>query len=115
MKRIIKIGQPYIDYTSDGKARLSSKVIQETDTFREELLWYETDAANGGYFTDDRIDPFVVNLLLYAMENDCDIFSVAPISEQLHYQLSEYLIPTISKNIEQYNEIKINCPFAWGG
>ena len=49
------------------------------------------------------------------MENDCDIFSVAPISEQLHYQLSEYLIPTISKNIEQYNEIKINCPFAWGG
>ena len=77
-------------------------------------LWYETSAEFMDYFTDDRIDPFVVNLLMYAMEHQYDIESDAPISEKLHYQLSEYLMPCIVEQVGGYHHIKLNMPIGGG-
>lgn len=112
MNKILHISYPYI--TEDqASARLNVDVTGENE---KHTLWYETSAEFMDYFTDDRIDPFVVNLLMYAMEHQYDIESDAPISEKLHYQLSEYLMPCIVEQVGGYHPIKLNMPiFFLGG
>ena len=59
------------------------------------------------YLCFERADAFLVNLLLYAMENNADIECKCDISERLYYQLTEYLIPSISSNIGKYHSISL--------
>lgn len=105
-KRII-IGKPYLDQVG-GKTRCCATVqIDNKDT---QLLWVEVDSDISKYLAFERADAFIVDLLYYAMINGYDIVSEGEMSEKLHYQLEEYWIPTLSKCIDGYCNIRIDAP-----
>lgn len=107
----ITLSAPYITKNGD-RARLCSDVNLHSENHQ---LWYETSLEYAKYFSQDRLDAFVVNLLLYAMQHKYAIKCEAPMSERLYYQLNEYLIPSISSNIAEYSSIKIEADLIVGG
>ena len=106
----ITLSAPYITKNGD-RARLCSDVNLHSENHQ---LWYETSLEYAKYFSQDRLDAFVVNLLLYAMQHKYAIKCEAPMSERLYYQLNEYLIPSISSNIAEYSSIKIEADLIVG-
>lgn len=105
----IYIEKPYIEKNKD-KCRLCARC--HIDNFMEEVVWYEVDGEWEEYLCYERADAFILNFLMYAMENRLDIISEAPMSEKLHYQLIEYFIPSVSKWIEKYEAIGIDAPVS---
>lgn len=77
-------------------------------------LWYETEQKYKEHFSDDRVEAFLVNLLMYAMQHGYSIKCEAPVSEKLYYQLTEYLIPTISSNVKEYQNVLVDAPLITG-
>lgn len=109
MRTCLKIGIPYIINSSET-TRLCADVelIKGNVCIREkETLWYETSLEYGKYLCYERMDSFLVNLLFYAMEHDYDIICDGKTTERLYYQLTEYLIPCVSRNIKEYHSIRI--------
>lgn len=108
-RKVLRVGRPYIeDLQQEQGARLCVKIdIPGKEGY---ILWYETDAKYKDYLCTERSDGFVVNLLLYAMEHQLDIECDQCLTERLYYQLTEYLIPSISKNIDKYSLINILAP-----
>ena len=86
------------------KTRLCFKITNKSEIYD---AWYEVDSKYGKYLCYERADGLVVNLLLYAMEHNLNIECEQVMSDKLYYQLTEYLIPLISKNIKKYHSIKI--------
>lgn len=91
-----------------GKSRLVYDLICESnDKFPQYSLFYQVDNEYEDFLTYEVADSCVVCLLLYAMQHNLAIVSKVPISERLHKQLTEYLIPAISQNIKMYYQIDI--------
>lgn len=111
MNNTLKIGAPYLTNSpKKGYMRLYSKLsIGSTEKYD---VWYEVEEKFASYFTLERSDGLLVNLLLYAMEHSLDIECEAEVSEKLYYQLTEYLIPSISSKIEKYHRIKIDAKLS---
>lgn len=91
---MIRIGKPYIEH-KDGEVYLKADIQFGDD---KEILWYRTKEEYGEYFCHECCDAFVVGLLYRAMITESDIICDAPVSEQLYYQLSFYLIDAVQKN-----------------
>ncbi len=106
---MLKIGKPFIKEHNDKTRLYCDLILNDNEPYS---LWYEVDNEYGRFLCDDRIDGIVVNVLLYCMERGVDIYSDCPISQKLYYQLTTYLIPSISKNIKKYQSIKITAPFC---
>lgn len=104
--KIIKIGKPYIQ-SGDGKSKLIFDIGGGSENNLNYNLYFEVDDQFRDYLVTEVADACVVCLLLYAMENNYDLECEAPVSERLLYQLEEYLIPAISKNIKCYHNIRI--------
>lgn len=102
--KCIKIGKPYIE-SKNGKSKLIFNIKDENTI--DYNLYFEVDDQFKEYLVTEVSDASVVCLLLYAMENNFNIECETPVSERLMYQLNEYLIPAISKNIKCYHNIKI--------
>lgn len=108
MRKVLKVGRPYIETdVYERVVRLCAKLYVDNEEVY--TMWYKVDEAYGKYFCPERSDAFVVSLLLYAMEHEFDIESEQKMSERLHYQLMEYLIPCIANNISKYKAITINA------
>lgn len=103
------IEKPYIEKVND-KSRLCARC--HIDNFMDEVVWYEVDSKWETYLCYERADAFILNFLMYAMENQLDIISEAPMSEKLHYQLTGYFIPSVSKWIKKYQPIDIDAPIS---
>ncbi|MFZ7942508.1 hypothetical protein [Neobacillus sp. 19] len=73
-----------------------------------DVLWYEVESKYGQYLTYERLDGFLVGLLLYALKNEHDIQILGPVSESLFFQLKKYVIPLISQ-VYGYKPINIIC------
>ena len=106
---MLEIKKPLIQ-KNGNKTRLCFDLILNENQC--ENIWYEVDSEYEPFLCDDRIDGIVVNILLYCMEHELDIVSECPISERLYYQLTNYLIPSISNNIKKYHFIKIKAPLC---
>lgn len=106
---MIRLEKPYIENKND-KSRLCCKIIENDK--REYLAWFEVDKQYEKYLCVEKLDGFVVNLLLYCMENQHDIICECPISEKLYFQLTRLLIPSISKNLNKYNSISIKADLS---
>lgn len=98
---MIKISKPFIE-----KNRLCVNVI---DQEQKKLLWYEFEREYIKYLCTERLDGFVITLLLYAMKTGQDIICEEKLSEKLYYQISNFLIPTISNNLPIYKKINIKA------
>jgi len=91
---MIVIEKPYISI-ENGKSRLAAKVNIDGDS-RE--IWFEVESQFEKYLCYERGDAFVVAILHYAMLHRHDIKSMAPIGEDLYYQLTTDLIPALVNN-----------------
>lgn len=101
---MITISKPYIKHY-EKTARLISNIMVNNDSSYE--FYYEVEEEYSKYLVDELSDSFVVCLMLWAMDHKHDIKCEAPISERLYKQMTEYLIPAISKNVKEYSRINI--------
>lgn len=108
--KVLVIGRPWIeDNPSNGCSRLCIELFESDKHVY--TVWYEVFKEYKSFLTTERIDGIIVNLMLYAMEHGYDLKSEVPISEALHYKLTNYLIPSISSHIAPYMPIEIDAPF----
>lgn len=88
---MLQIGNLYLQHT-DGQARLCADI---TLNGRGTTLWFGVNEAQAEYLCPQRSDAFVMALLPTAMRGGYSITCETPMSERLHYQLENYLIPTL--------------------
>ena len=68
-----------------------------TGKLEEKECFFEFEQRYEKYICTERSDAFVLGLLTCALETGSDIEFSEPISERLHYQLTEYYIPMLGK------------------
>ena len=102
-EKTIRLSAP-VKVASDAGVRVCSEYScgGETGT-----VWFETGEKYAEYLTSDRLDAFVAVFLPRAMREGCDILCEAPVSRSLLYQVCHYLIPTLSRNIGEYSNIRL--------
>lgn len=99
------ISKPYIT-KNDNKTRINVDIESDNPI---KTIWYECDSKYEKYLCTEKNDGFIITLLLYAMEKGEDIISKQDISEKLYYQITNFLIPTVSKYIDIYSSVKIEA------
>ena len=103
---MITIHQPEI-MQINGKSRL----IAEIDIDGEKKpIWFEVDAEYGKYLCFERSDAFLIGVLKYAMVKKHDIVCVAPVTEELFYNLNKHLIPILVKYGADCHRVRIIAP-----
>jgi hypothetical protein len=100
---MITIGKPSI-FEFDGKVRIQNTI--DVDGHRE-ALWFDVEPEYAEYLCPERSDAYVIGLLHYAMSHQHDITCEVPMGEELHYQISEYLIPSLAKHSKVLYPTKI--------
>ena len=90
----LRIGAPRV-VCGEGRARLVAEVRVAGAT-RE--VWFEVEEAYGCYLCAERADAFLVGLLPNAQREGWDIVCEAPVTEELLYQLRDYLVPALARN-----------------
>lgn len=85
---MITIHAPEVTISAD-RCRLSAK-IDFPD--KSDCVWMETESRYAAGLTADRCDAFLLAVVYWAMLNHQDIVCKGPVTEQLLYQIREYLI-----------------------
>lgn len=96
--------------TIENNNGISKLLFNSTVAGKEEQFWFEVEEKYEKYLCNERIDAFVIGFLKYAMINNYDIVSDIPITEELLYNLTEHLIPTLANNDDRLYNIKIVAP-----
>lgn len=107
---MLHIGTPYIQQNKE-QSRLCADISMNG---RGATLWFGVVPEQGKYLCVERSDAFVMALLPAAMRNGWDVCCEGPMSERLHYQLEEYLIPILSSEMEPYQPVALRAPLADG-
>lgn len=105
---MLNIGELYLQHT-DGQARLCADIALNG---RGTTLWFGVDEAQTDCLCTDRSDAFVMALLPTAMRTGQDITCQTPMSERLHYQLEQLLIPSVCAAGKLYRPIHIQAPLT---
>ena len=103
---MITLKKQYITTTGD-KARLNFDFLIDG---KESNIWYEVESEYAQYLCTERCDAFVIGLLNWAMKNNHDIVTDIPISEALHYGITEHFIPSLVRHDKHLHLIKIVAP-----
>lgn len=104
--REISIGKPYIK-KNGNKSRLCSVLTENDKTYE---MWFEVDAEYEKYLCTERIDAFVLAVLMYCLKNSIDIRSDWVISRQMYYQLTNSYIETLGNHTDAFQPIHIYVP-----
>lgn len=105
---MLTIGNTYL--RQDGsRAFLCAGVTLDGKTSE---AFFSVEPEYSRYLTTERSDAFVVGFLTTAMRMGCDICCQTPMTKRLHYQLTQYLIPAMAKNMDIYHQISIHAPLA---
>ncbi len=102
---MIIIEQPYRKETTEAASLCAQVTIQG----RKEEAWFSVEPEYAPYLTEDRADAFVVGFLTTAMRLGADIYCDAPITRRLYYQITQYLIPAMTANMESFHSITIHA------
>ena len=100
---MITITRPSI-FEFGGKVRIQNTVDIDG---KEENLWFEVPSEYAEYLCSERSDAYVIGLLHYAMLHQHDITCEVPMGEELHYQISTYLIPSLAKHSKALSPMTI--------
>ena len=103
---MIKISKPYIE-KNNNKSRCNCDIFINE---KKCSVWFEVDQNYEKYLVEDRIDAYVVGILNYAMRNNHDIVSDYPITEELLYNITKTLIPSLSKYGRNLMPVRIIAP-----
>lgn len=91
---MITIHKPYIERVN-SYVWLKCHIIDSEQKIDTDI-WYQTDDNWGGYFIDNQADAFLILSLLPAVRYKQDIKVEAHVSEQLYYNVNNFIIPTLS-------------------
>ena len=105
---MLHIGKSYII----REGRVSRLCADLTIGDRRTTLWFGVDSAQEEWLALGRADAFVMALLPSAMRGGHEIVCEDPMSERLHHQLIDGLIPALSFAGEPYRLIKIVAPLT---
>jgi TPR repeat protein len=64
----------------------------------EKQVFFSVPSEYADYLVTERCDAYVVVLIRYALEKGYNIRSLVPMSEDLHYNIVEHLLPPMMKN-----------------
>ncbi|MCL1797164.1 MAG: hypothetical protein FWG24_02410 [Eggerthellaceae bacterium] len=106
---MLTIHQPKIRHARN-KSRLYSEIEIDDE---QKILWFEVDSEYEKYLCSERSDAFLVSALPYAMRKGHDITCSAPITDELLYNISQHLIPALSKYGKKvYHTLIVGTPSA---
>ena len=108
MEKEITIGIPRIVHIN-SKCRLEAPISMFG---KEHDLYFEFDEEYAPYVCQERSDSFVLMLFTLAMYEKANLICEAPVTEELHYQLTNYQIPIMADAISEYHSIEIKAPLA---
>lgn len=103
---MLSIGKIYCANEA-GQARICADL---TLNQKGTTLWFGVEESQKQFLCAERSDAFVMALLPSAMRSGNDITFQTPMSERLHYQLTQYLIPTVCDAGDLYHPIKLIGP-----
>ncbi len=104
----LRIGTPYVR-RSPEQVSLCAQITLQGET---KEAWFSVEPEFAEYLTEDRLDAFVVGFLPTAMKLGADIYCEAPVTRRLKYQLEQYLIPTMTANMDRYRPIGLHAPLT---
>ena len=105
---MIRITQPWIEI-HDGKSRCLCNIFVD-DELR--TIWFDTSEEYGDYLCIERGDAYLIGLLNWAMRRGDSIVSDIPITEELYYNITVSLIPSLVKYSKGLHPIDITCKLA---
>jgi len=105
---MLQIGKLYMQHT-DGQARLCADISLNG---RGTTLWFGVKERQADYLCCQRSDAFVMALLPTAMRGSYTISCETPMSQRLHYQLTNYLIPSLCAAGDLYHPVSVQAPLA---
>lgn len=108
---MLRIGKTYLK-RSEGSTRLCADI---STNGRGITLWFAVDSAQEDWLALGRADAFVMALLPGAMRGGHEIVCEDLMSERLHFQLANGLIPTLAFAGELYRPIQITAPLTAEG
>ena len=103
---MIIIEQPYI-IENNGKSRLIADIIVDN---KVKQVFFEVENEYAKYLCHERSDAFLIGILNYSMRFNHNIVCKAPVTEQLLYNVNEYLIPSLVSNDNMLSSITIDAP-----
>lgn len=106
---MIKIEQPKIVNIDEHRSRLSCDIYVD-DELRN--VWFEVDKEYEQYLCTERSDAFLIGILSWAMRLNHNIQCVAPVTDELLYNIRTYVIPSLTKYGKTLHAIEINAPMA---
>lgn len=105
---MMKIGKTYL-VRDAGMSRLCADIIMDR---HKTTLWFAVDSKQEEYLCVGRADAFVMALLPAAMRSGNDLICEDVLSERLHYQMCDYLMPTLEFAGDLYHQIRIKAPLT---
>ena len=105
---MLRIGKTYLKRL-DGSTRLCADISANG---RGITLWFSVDSSQEEWLALGRADAFVMALLPGAMRGGHEIVCEDHMSERLHSQLVNGLIPTLAFAGELYHPIQITAPLT---
>lgn len=103
---MLNIKKVYIE-SHNSKSRLIFDIELNNES---KPIWFEVEKEYESYLCFERCDAAVIGLLNWAMRNKHDIKANVPITEELLYNINEYLIPSLVKYDKRLNSIQILAP-----
>lgn len=100
---LLIIGEPYIR-REKGKSKLCSLLREDDNTYE---MWFEVEQEYEKWLCTERIDAFVLAVLMYCLKHGVDIQSDGLMSRQLYYQLTSSYITTLGNHTEGFQPFHI--------
>ena len=91
---MITIEKPYLENQGEFTRLVCN--IQEDE--KNKQVFFEVENKWAQYLCYERADAFLIGIFNYAMRFRHDIVCKAPVTEELLYNIKEYLIPSLAKN-----------------
>lgn len=108
MKKILRIGKPYLENT-DTCTKLCSNI--EIGSERR-TVYFEIPEKYKDYICAERSDAFLIALMNWAQIKNCNIVCEEKITETLYHNIITYYIPIMSKCIPHFNAISVTAECA---
>ena len=106
---MLRIEQPKIINVDENHSRLSCDIYIDNDLHN---VWFEVEKEYEQYLCTERSDAFVIGLLSWAMRLNHNIECVAPVTDELLYNIRTYVIPSLTKYGKTLHDIKIKANMA---
>ena len=105
---MLRISKPWIEHKGDEFYLMADILDEYRDkTFR---IWYSVNEEYGQFLSDDRLDGFLLNSLIYAMRTGQDIELGAPVSPKLLHNIQNTIQPLFKTVMPDGRIITINVP-----